>query len=227
MSNDCLHLELDLIFFPGNRSECEGDCDRDLDCAPGLVCLQRQRRDLPVPGCGGVPNGLTDYCVKRFFDPNSMPYPSSILNFGLKLYWQRSYRWQEEDFDRRWCMTCRNGRCSYGDKTYINTCRQSTSQRYDFVFMNNDEILIRIHDSNLCFERIAFDIFLYECDPSNQRQMWVAQRGDFRGTRFEISPYGLQSHCITQRHHPKAFEEVELEPCSRARLGDTSFWNRY
>jgi hypothetical protein len=33
--------------------------------------------------------------------------------------------------------------------------------------------------------------------------------------------------CITQRHHPKAGEEVELESCSLARTSDTSKWNRY
>lgn len=208
-------------------TECEGDCDTDADCAPGLVCLQRDRRGLQVPGCAGEDTGLTDYCIKRSSDPNPTPYPSPIMNFGLKLYWQRNYRWQEEDFDRMWCMRCGNGNCQYGDKTYIDTCRRGTSESYDFVFVNNDDVLIRVHGTNLCFERISYDIFLYECDASNRRQFWFAQRGDFRGTRFEISPRGLGSHCITQNHHPKAYEEVELEPCSRARGADTSYWNRF
>ena len=206
--------------------ECEGDCDRDADCAPGLVCQQRTQRDIPVPGCEGVDKGLTDYCIKRENDPNPRPIPPPILNFGLKMYWQRNYRWQEETFDRRWCMKCRNEDCRYGDKTFIDTCSRSSSKRYDFVFVDDDDALIRLHGTNLCFEMISNDIFLYECDSANQRQYWFAQQGSFRGSRFEISPRAKQSHCVTQRHHPKFYEEVELEPCPRARDSDTSFWNR-
>jgi hypothetical protein len=87
--------------------------------------------------------------------------------------------------------------------------------------------LIRIHDTNLCFERISNDIFLYNCDMGKDRQLWFAKNGDLDGSRFEISPKGKSSHCITQRHHPKKDEEVEIEPCNTARRGDTSYWNRY
>jgi hypothetical protein len=31
---------------------------------------------------------------------------------------------------------------------------------------------------------------------------------------------------VTQRHHPKDGEIVEIEPCATAQKGDTSFWNR-
>ena len=47
-----------------NANECEGDCDRDADCADG-ICFQRDGY-TPVPGC--APGGRgdysgTDYCV--------------------------------------------------------------------------------------------------------------------------------------------------------------------
>jgi hypothetical protein len=141
------------------------------------------------------------------------------------MYWEPQYMWQEENFDRRWCMECRDGKCDYGDKTYINTCNPSISQRYDFIAVNdNGSTMIRLHGTDLCFERISMDIFLYTCDPSNRRQRWV---GDFRRDRFEIKPYGLHSHCVTQRHHPKFFEEVEIELCHTARSSLTSYWTRY
>ena len=45
---------------------CEGDCDRNSDCAEGLVCVQRGPND-PVPFCHGGENDATrtDYCTYK------------------------------------------------------------------------------------------------------------------------------------------------------------------
>lgn len=43
---------------------CEGDCDNDSECAPGLGCFQRGANE-PVRGCDGNDSRSTDYC----FDP--------------------------------------------------------------------------------------------------------------------------------------------------------------
>ena len=41
--------------------DCEGDCDRDSDCASGLKCFQRG--SAPVPNCRGSPGARgADYC---------------------------------------------------------------------------------------------------------------------------------------------------------------------
>lgn len=42
---------------------CQGDCDRDSDCASGLKCFQRNGF-TPVPGCAGQGVSGMDYCVK-------------------------------------------------------------------------------------------------------------------------------------------------------------------
>lgn len=160
-----------------------------------------------------------------------------ILDFALKLYWQQDYRWQEEAFDRMWCMECRSGGgaegtsrpCGYGDRTYVDHCGPSNG-RYDFIFVNGGEepdVVIRLHGTALCLEQVSLEIFLYGCDSSNVRQLWFAPRGDLLGGRFEISPRNLPSHCVTQPHHPKAGEEVGLATCSGARDSQTSYWNRY
>eukprot|EP00536_Pseudo-nitzschia_multiseries_P002667 jgi/Psemu1/5973/gm1.5973_g len=49
-------------FFP--LGQCVGDCDKDADCAEGLVCFQRRPND-PVPFCHGGENDFTrtDYCT--------------------------------------------------------------------------------------------------------------------------------------------------------------------
>merc|ERR1719492_522834 len=51
-------------------TECEGDCDKDSDCAFGLKCYQRQSSDDMVPGClaGGSGDQAThDYCYDPYF----------------------------------------------------------------------------------------------------------------------------------------------------------------
>jgi hypothetical protein len=116
---------------PGDRfplGECEGDCDSDSDCGPGLRCHMRNNFD-PTPGCSGFDASRTDYCVNN--NPNSptapapgpaqtipapgpapvpapapAPAPAStpagLSNFRLKLYWEPGYFWQEETFGKNY-----------------------------------------------------------------------------------------------------------------------------
>jgi len=62
----CIHLPQikETNSFP--LGYCEGDCDSDDHCRPGLVCHQRNDYE-PVPGCsGGSEDGSsTDFCVKQ------------------------------------------------------------------------------------------------------------------------------------------------------------------
>mmetsp|Transcript_20396 Transcript_20396/g.44559 ORF Transcript_20396/g.44559 Transcript_20396/m.44559 type:complete len:942 (-) Transcript_20396:165-2990(-) len=58
-----------VLQFTGNTAYpydlCEGDCDSDEDCVPGLICYQRSGFDS-VPGCSGGGDGDredVDYCV--------------------------------------------------------------------------------------------------------------------------------------------------------------------
>ena len=47
----------------GTCGVCEGDCNSDSDCAPGLYCLQRYGASL-IPGCAGAgPAAGWDYCM--------------------------------------------------------------------------------------------------------------------------------------------------------------------
>ena len=49
-----------ICFDPILTGECEGDCDKDGDCGPGLKCFQRD--DEPVAGCVGAGQSGIDYC---------------------------------------------------------------------------------------------------------------------------------------------------------------------
>merc|ERR1712032_475540 len=51
--------------------QCQGDCDKDSDCATGLKCFQRNDR-TPVPGCrngGSGDKAAWDYCYKKSSPP--------------------------------------------------------------------------------------------------------------------------------------------------------------
>eukprot|EP00534_Pseudo-nitzschia_fraudulenta_P011578 CAMPEP_0201205640 /NCGR_PEP_ID=MMETSP0851-20130426/171277_1 /ASSEMBLY_ACC=CAM_ASM_000631 /TAXON_ID=183588 /ORGANISM="Pseudo-nitzschia fraudulenta, Strain WWA7" /LENGTH=270 /DNA_ID=CAMNT_0047493905 /DNA_START=94 /DNA_END=907 /DNA_ORIENTATION=+ len=124
--------------------ECEGDCDKDSDCAAGLICLQRRTKNSgSVPGCTGRDDGLTDYCVKSSLitsyeiplpppprSPRSPTFPpeekaststsvnqfDSIQDFALKLYWEPHYMWQEENFDDDGAWNVRMGNVIMGIK---------------------------------------------------------------------------------------------------------------
>ena len=45
-----------------NLGLCEGDCDRDDDCATGFYCFKRRKFES-VPGCEGEGARGKDYCI--------------------------------------------------------------------------------------------------------------------------------------------------------------------
>jgi hypothetical protein len=60
-----------------NLGDCQGDCDSDADCKPGLKCFQRNAKEA-VPGClpGTAANNVAyaDYCY-------APPAPPPTLDF--------------------------------------------------------------------------------------------------------------------------------------------------
>merc|ERR1739841_151038 len=46
----------------GGLGKCQGDCDRDSDCASGLKCWQRSGY-TDIPGCTGGGSNDWDYCT--------------------------------------------------------------------------------------------------------------------------------------------------------------------
>ena len=76
-----LRLTPNTLFLKGNNGSpssnfplkvCEGDCDNNSECAPGLVCLQRDGNE-PVPGCIGIRTWEEDYCYNPNWDSPSPP----------------------------------------------------------------------------------------------------------------------------------------------------------
>jgi len=63
--------EVRLYTYPedylGNKfGNCEGDCDRDSDCAEGLFCFFKQEGNgVNIPGCAGSDDTSADFCVEN------------------------------------------------------------------------------------------------------------------------------------------------------------------
>merc|ERR1711971_1229786 len=94
---------------------CEGDCDNDGECAPGLKCFQRSALQ-PVPGCEGLGKSNWDYC----YDPYPKEFNIKYIAFV-----------NDNDDDN-----------SVGDATYgniaITTSLSSCLSGQDFDFQLSD-----------------------------------------------------------------------------------------
>ena len=53
---------------PTPLGECQGDCDEDSDCSPGMYCFQRNAVNEPVPGCAGGDKDATLTRLLRIFN---------------------------------------------------------------------------------------------------------------------------------------------------------------
>jgi cell division septation protein DedD len=58
--------------YAQSLGRCQGDCDRDMDCMPGLVCFRQN--NVPIPGCIGQSSN-TEYCID--------PYTHELSGFHL------------------------------------------------------------------------------------------------------------------------------------------------
>jgi hypothetical protein len=130
------------------------------------------------------------------------------------------------------------GKCWHGlvtepchkDMVYVSRCEDDERQLMSILPMpGGTQYQIALFEKNLCLERVEYSLFLQECNYMNPLQRFWLPRGALFQKRFEISPITLANHCITQAHHPKSGEVVELQPCGRARALEqqTSFWNIY
>jgi hypothetical protein len=211
--------------------ECQGDCDKDDDCAGSLRCFRRSGQQR-VPGCTGTNTRWqgVDFC----YDPNkdsarndpapTGPSPSPPrAGSRLKLYWENGYRWQGETQERKWCMECDGGSCTNGDLVRIEKCDNFNTQ-FEFYRRNGDEAGFQDVKSNFCMRLEDKLIKMRRCDSNDELQRFV---GSFSSSKFEIKPKTSTRNCLTQQHHPKWGEIIRIYTCDSARDDTTSLWNKY
>ncbi|EEC45888.1 TRD6 [Phaeodactylum tricornutum CCAP 1055/1] len=159
--------------------------------------------------------------------------PINTSTFRMKLYWEPGYFWQEEDYERKWCWMCVD-MCNVSSSIQVVNCDDdgglAAPDRFRFIQQRTAmEVQIQEIGSRLCLQRQNDRVItLQSCNVAEASQRFFASSGRFAwGQRFEITPRGLSGECITQRHHPKAGEILEVEPTITARMSDTSYWNLY
>ena len=220
---------------------CQGDCDSDDECEGDLVCFQREAYQA-VPGCSGGESedkGL-DFCVSSGDnsgggDDNNgggggSQSSGSTGTFKLKLYWEFGYHWQEETFERKWCMRCFNGHCIPGAEALIADCDNGGPAEVYFEEFGGDDFRIRVKNTDICLE-IPQDLQNYlswETCSDSALQRFTGQNGDpYGGGRFQLEPKTLPDSCITITHHPKSGERLWVATCEYTLPNDTTFWNPY
>ena len=119
------------------------------------------------------------------------------------------------------------------DQVYVGKCIDDEQMWFTFANAtdsgnNVTEKLIMTGDGR-CFQRKEREITLEKCNPNNAQQRWFALNGDFNGEKFEISQLGYTDQCVTNDHHPKSGEVVELHHCEASRAADSqsSFWEKF
>ena len=87
-----------------NLHLCEGDCDNDSKCVPGLKCFQRDALEA-IPGCSGSETYSMDYCTTDEF--------TGTAQVGENLS-DVTARLGEYTFDKMW-----NAAAAYTNGNYI------------------------------------------------------------------------------------------------------------
>jgi hypothetical protein len=159
------------------------------------------------------------------------PKISPDHSFRLKLYWN-NYFWQEEDFDREWCLECASCesitasdkgegctssgkgnefKCRLGDQLWVQKCGGKEGNTvFQVVQGDGGWDQIKVKGTDLCMERNdAKFIVLAACEIGKERQQWL---GFQRDKPFDLRPVQRPDYCVTQHHHPKASEIVSAGP---------------
>ena len=159
---------------------------------------------------------------------------STGSSFQLKLYWEDGTEWQESFKERKYCIQCDN-ECKEGEKLRIQNCNKHTS-RQRFYYKNEKLQSKRNRDLCLTYGEHKDDVvYLRNCDDDkyNDRQ----RIGGFKYSgKFQLRPKddedksSSDAFCITNQHHPKAGEHLQMVRCRTAEKNDsgvkddTSHW---
>lgn len=130
------------------------------------------------------------------WEPHNMPIRmTSGAAAKLQLHWQPIAWWQEENFDRRWCMRCRKG-CLPGHSLMIVHCDNIPGPQvqvpnlwlFEPVAGSSTNFRIKVEGQDACLSRVdKRTLRIDQCDPNSGAQRWVATAGSFtRGSAFQV-----------------------------------------
>jgi Cytolethal distending toxin A/C domain len=131
-----------------------------------------------------------------------------------------------------------SGGCWWGDvpipcsttELFVNQCNlEDPRQRFNFIPVSSDEVLIKAFQEDRCFQRDERHITMETCNEALHTQRWYALRGGFNERRFELSQKTSSTWCVNQDHHPKYGEVMSMHDCEKTRQRNhlTSWWELY
>ena len=216
---------------------CQGDCDKNDDCQPGLACYQRVAGES-VPGCDGIDDSSTDYCIDPYqlqsIPPQNLDHSDNSGDiFKLKIDWQPGYFWQNERIERYWCIRCSgdNLGCTADSKLYVANCNiDSLVTQWTLKYLNEDVFHVKDHNSNMCMtlpEDLSLPLGVAECDISDVHQKFEANGTPGFDSSFELQPHWLENSCVGVTHHAKYSEWFYAWPCDLARRWTTNAYTFY
>lgn len=183
--------------------------------------------------------------------PTSANLPSS---FRLRLHWEKGDFWQDEAWEKWYCMACANCNANVFDQKcdVVNYCnndmmlaltecrpnRDTDAARFTLLPGNNkfdlDGDQLKIANRNLCLSLVSARMMKLEtCDASKIEQRFTGFKSEGDGA-MEIAPAKVSKkdgvvveRCITNHHHPRENERLYAEICKLARISDTNLWSVY
>jgi len=139
------------------------------------------------------------------------------------------------------------GSCFYGaansrecekDTIYMDVCSADYRQLFSFIEITKDDyfnvtpgefMIAAGNKPHLCLH--TGRPRLQECNPKLPGQRWIAmdqgRRSATNQRRFELSKVGKEDRCLTQHHHPRAKEVLDMIDCVSERLADTTYWQKF
>eukprot|EP00591_Stephanopyxis_turris_P010954 CAMPEP_0195511850 /NCGR_PEP_ID=MMETSP0794_2-20130614/4025_1 /TAXON_ID=515487 /ORGANISM="Stephanopyxis turris, Strain CCMP 815" /LENGTH=453 /DNA_ID=CAMNT_0040639521 /DNA_START=38 /DNA_END=1399 /DNA_ORIENTATION=- len=143
--------------------------------------------------------------------------------FQMKLWWKKGYRWQGNRLETEWCMQC-DDKCKEGADVEIKKCNRSDSKQR---WVMKDGKIMPHKKQDLCVDfRDRRHVTLKKCRNDSKTQEFDFGCNDFntKGDRFKIHPQDDSKKCLTNPHHPRNNEQLEIYDCKKADKHDTIFW---
>mmetsp|Transcript_24981 Transcript_24981/g.40473 ORF Transcript_24981/g.40473 Transcript_24981/m.40473 type:complete len:345 (+) Transcript_24981:242-1276(+) len=188
--------------------------------------------------------------------PTNKPTPKPVSlpsSFRLRLHWEKGDFWQDEPWERWFCMACAHcsnvfdencdvvNYCQENMMLALTECRPNqwtNAARFSMLPGNNQFNLegdqLKVANSNLCLSLVsARKLILETCNASKIEQRFTGFRSVGEGA-MEIAPAKVAKkdgvvieRCLTQHHHPRPGERIYSEISKLARVADTNLWATY
>ena len=147
---------------------CEGDCDRNADCAGDLKCFQRSGTTR-VPGCSGSGSPGADYCYKVEFKPEQEDQEkiseTELQYVGNRAFTAHSLGLCEGDCDSD--IHCKYGLVCYqrgAQNKNVPGCKGEAMYSFDYCIKPRQGQLVKVGNNNVPRSAFPLERCQGDCD---------------------------------------------------------------